>query len=240
MLGIPFNFPSVRHILTLSLLAILINISSIILVAYFLVILAKHPEISQAQYIVCISLVNLFALIGALRTWIVFNTNVSKWIIILKSCLQVVSIFEGFFLLFYMYTEIEYKNNIITALIFESSSFVLETRRYIISSREVIVSQSSRVHPINTVEIRFKSHQGPDTVCPVCLNEQPEHIVLDCKHIICVECVDKLFNSTNKCPCCRKIIHGFQDEHIVVVIQTDSKESDRDDTDRDRDLECNI
>ena len=221
---------SLRYIIILGFFAILINTSSIALIGYFLSILSKHPEMSQEQYIVSISLVNLLALLGALRTWIVFNSNVSKRLFGVKTLVQFICIFEGFFLMFYMYTDIEYKNAIIIGFIFESSSFALETRRYLTRSSQspitVDISRSSRVQPVNTVYVKIEDHtcdtqECSQCTCPVCLNEHIKYIMLDCKHSVCTECIYTLFNTTNKCPYCRQIMHSFQNQQVTIVIESE-------------------
>ena len=40
--------------------------------------------------------------------------------------------------------------------------------------------------------------------CPICLEENLENIILECKHIFCKKCIKKWFTSNSKtCPLCR-------------------------------------
>jgi hypothetical protein len=44
--------------------------------------------------------------------------------------------------------------------------------------------------------------------CPICLEENLENIILDCKHVFCKKCIKKWVTSNSKtCPLCRICIN---------------------------------
>jgi hypothetical protein len=61
--------------------------------------------------------------------------------------------------------------------------------------------------------------------CPMCSECQPYLVELSCYHKICTKCVNKVFNTANKCPMCRIVMllksENESDENYIENISID-------------------
>jgi len=59
-----------------------------------------------------------------------------------------------------------------------------------------------------TNEILNMANINNSLLCPICINLPKNYSTL-CGHLFCNDCLDKIINSTKKCPICNRKIHNY-------------------------------
>jgi len=96
---------------------------------------------------------------------------------------------------------LDYNENLIDD--YETILFYLDrpnTTFYIIANFE------KKTKPDTLSQLQFEKLESFNDiyVCPICMEEQQDNIILTCKHVFCKPCIEKwLLKKSNTCPTCR-------------------------------------
>ncbi len=100
------------------------------------------------------------------------------------------------------------------------NNFLLNENDNLIDDYETILFYLDRPNTTFYIIANFEKKTKPDTlsqlqfeklesfndiyVCPICMEEQQDNIILTCKHVFCKPCIEKwLLKKSNTCPTCR-------------------------------------
>ena len=59
-----------------------------------------------------------------------------------------------------------------------------------------------------------------ENLCPICLNEIKDKIILSCKHEFCFICLNEWSNKGNRCPMCRRLFKNLIDDNTNYIDYT--------------------
>jgi hypothetical protein len=70
----------------------------------------------------------------------------------------------------------------------------------------IIANFEKKTKPDTLSQLQFEKLESFNDiyVCPICMEEQQDNIILTCKHVFCKPCIEKwLLKKSNTCPTCR-------------------------------------
>ena len=62
--------------------------------------------------------------------------------------------------------------------------------------------------------------KSEENLCPICLNQIKDKIILSCKHEFCFICLNEWSNKNNRCPMCRQLFQNLINDNTDYINYT--------------------